>query len=263
MGTAVKMKFEELTAPFEMGSGQNYVLLLHGYTGNPYELRFLGEHLAKKGFHVIAPLYPGHAKDKFAIAETTRNDWIAAVEQSLDDIKNKDPNNIFVSGLSMGGLLTLYVGIYHPEVTAIVPMCAPVFLKKKMLLLLPIVKRLITYFPVTEKVDAQDPAVVNDPIFQENMKRYDKTAIPAVIELLTLMKETKENLDQIKQPILIVQAKKDKTVHPSNAPYILDQISTDPDHKQILWLENSGHVATMDYDRNQLFSEVSQFFRNF
>ncbi len=74
------------------------------------------------------------------------------------------------------------------------------------------------------------------------------------------MKEAKENLVQIKQPIMIVQAKKDKTVHPSNATYILEHVSTELSKKQILWLENYGHVATMDYNRDLLFSEVSLFF---
>ncbi|MFX1284950.1 MAG: alpha/beta hydrolase [Promethearchaeota archaeon] len=255
------MKFEDVTASFEMGSGQVYVLLLHGYTGNPYELSLFAEYLINEGFHVVAPLYPGHAKDKFKLARTTKNDWIGAVENALNDIRSKDPTHIFVSGLSMGGLLTLHVGITQPDITAIAPICGPVFLKKRMLVLLPIVKRFMTYFPIIEKVDAQDPAVKADPIFQENMKRYDKTVVSTVIDLLSLMKEAKENLDQIKQPIMIVQAKKDKTVHPSNATYILDHVNTESSKKQILWLENSGHVATLDYDRNLLFSKVSQFFK--
>lgn len=257
------MKYEDAIKPFELGDGEEYVLLLHGYSSNPYEHRLFAEYLADRGFHVIVPLYPGHGEDRFSLAKTTRLDWITSVDQVLVDIKSRNPSHIFVSGQSMGGLITLHVGINHPEISALAPIAAPVFIKKKLLALLPIVKPFMTYFPITEPIDALDPAVINDPIFKETQKRYDKTAIPALVELLRLMKEVKGKLNFIKQPTLVVQAKQDKSVHPSNAEYIFDHIGTASENKRLLWLENSGHVATMDYDRNKVFFEVSDFFTGF
>jgi carboxylesterase len=35
-------------------------LLLHGYTGTPYEVRIVGEALAERGVGCRAPLLPGH-----------------------------------------------------------------------------------------------------------------------------------------------------------------------------------------------------------
>jgi carboxylesterase len=43
------------------GSERRAVLVLHGLTGSPWEVRPLGEALAARGFHVEAPLLPGHA----------------------------------------------------------------------------------------------------------------------------------------------------------------------------------------------------------
>ncbi|MHA1331391.1 MAG: alpha/beta hydrolase [Candidatus Hodarchaeales archaeon] len=257
------VKFEEVTGPFEKGSGKQYVIMLHGYTFNPYELREFGDHLAREGFHVMAPLYPGHGEDKYSLAKHGKEDWIKEIEAVYSNIKAQDPENIFVTGQSMGGLLTLYLAIQHPEITAIAPIVAPVFLKKKILTFVPLVKRLFKFFPITEPADALDPNVVNDPIVKENERRYDKTVMTALVDLLSLMKIVNKDLDKIHQPALIIQAKKDKTVHPENAEYIFNHITTQEDQKKILMLENSGHMATMDYDKEKVFVEVSKFFKQF
>ncbi len=41
----------------------------------------------------------------------------------------------------------------------------------------------MTYFQMIEKVDAQDPAAKADLIFQENMKKYDKTVVSTVVAI--------------------------------------------------------------------------------
>ncbi|MHA1974229.1 MAG: alpha/beta hydrolase [Candidatus Hodarchaeales archaeon] len=257
------MKFEEVTKSFEKGTGKQYVIMLHGYTFNPYELREFGDHLAAEGFHVMAPLYPGHGEDKYSLAKCSKEDWIKEIEAVFTDIKAQDPENIFVTGQSMGGLLTLYLAIQHPEITAIAPIVAPVFLKKKILMIVPLAKRLFKFFPMTEPADALDPNVINDPIIKENERRYDKTVMNALVGLLDLMKIVNRDLARIQQPTLIVQAKKDKTVHPENAEYIFNHISTPHGDKRILVLENSGHMAVMDYDKEQVFTKVSKFFKQF
>src|SRR5271154_6266158 len=49
-----------LTAPFELGIGPGACLLVHGFTGTPWDVRPLGEALAAGGFRVRGIPLPGH-----------------------------------------------------------------------------------------------------------------------------------------------------------------------------------------------------------
>ena len=49
--------------PFTIESGKRAVLLLHGFTGNPNDVKRLGRYLAERNYTVHAPLYKGHGLD--------------------------------------------------------------------------------------------------------------------------------------------------------------------------------------------------------
>src|SRR5688572_17767016 len=56
----------EKTAPFELGSGDDACLLLHGFTGSPWDMRPLGERLSERGYAVRAIRLPGHGSTPLA-----------------------------------------------------------------------------------------------------------------------------------------------------------------------------------------------------
>lgn len=255
-------EYDEAVKPFLLGEGGNAVLLIHGFTGTPYEMREFGEYLAQRGFRVYAPLLPGHGTTIEELIKTGRTDWIEGAEHGLRLLQEEAPENVFVSGLSMGGTLTLYLGATHPEVKALGPICAPVNIRDwRVRFLLPILKYFFTYSPFGEQpVDILDKSLIDDPVAIEARSRYGRPAIPSVLELLALVRETNERLTDINQPVLIIQARKDGLVPPSTAEYIYQNVSSLD--KRVLWLENSAHVATMDYEKQTLFKETANFFRS-
>ena len=48
--------------PFFFKGGSEGVLLIHGYTGAPGEMRLLGEFLHSRGYTVLGVLLPGHCE---------------------------------------------------------------------------------------------------------------------------------------------------------------------------------------------------------
>jgi carboxylesterase len=253
-------EYVEAAKPFLLGQGRNTVLLIHGFTGLPHEMREFGEYLAGRGFRVYAPLLPGHGSSKEDMIKTGRADWIRGAEEGLMLLQNEGAENVFVSGLSMGGTLTLYLGEKHPEVRGLLPICGPVYLTDwRLRFLLPVVRRFTDYYSA-ELADILDKSVLETPVAREQRRRYDKIPLPCVAELLTLIRETRERLSEIRQPILIAQARRDRVVPPSNADYIFRSVSSSV--KRMLWLENSGHVATMDFDKHILFKEAVEFFKS-
>ncbi len=258
------MNFEESLASFELGEGPNHVILLHGYPTTPHDVRSLGEYLAAKGFHVFGPLLPGFGKDhEYLYEHSDWREWIGEIDKLINKIKEKSPHNIFVSGLSMGGFITLYTAIHHPEIKAIAPICGPVYVKSNLKAIIPIAKLFTKYvkYSNTGDIDVMDPTVKEDPIFLESLRRHDMVVLKGVSSELKLMKMVRKNLHRITQPILICQGRKDKTVPLDTPEYIYERVSSQ--EKAIKWYENSGHYVTLDYDKEELFADIASFFNKY
>jgi len=253
-------EYAEAAKPFLLGEGKDAVLLIHGFTGLPHEVREFGEYLASQGFRVHAPLLPGHSTCKEDMIKTGRADWIRGAESGLKALQGEGPENVYVSGLSMGGTLTLYLGATHPEIRALAPICAPVYLQDwRARFLLPFLKPFVKYYPVGEAHEGiLDKSAFDNPVAKEHGKRYDRVALPCVSELSSLLREARGRLSEVRQPILVVHARKDRLVHPGNADYIFQHVASR--EKRVLWLENSDHAATMDFDKRILFKEAAEFF---
>src|SRR5581483_10301797 len=108
MNRASEVAAAEDAAPFSLGpaTAQAGALLVHGFTGSPFEMRLLGEHLAARGLAVEGPLLPGHRSTTAALAATGWRDWLAGVERAFEKLQSRAPR-VAVCGLSLGGLLTL------------------------------------------------------------------------------------------------------------------------------------------------------------
>src|SRR2546430_6543846 len=98
----------EKTRPFELGpsdASADACLLLHGFTGSPWDMRPLGDALAARGFRVKGVRLPGHGGEPEAMAGVSARDWEEACETALDSLASTP--RVFVAGLSMGALLAL------------------------------------------------------------------------------------------------------------------------------------------------------------
>jgi carboxylesterase len=96
-------------APFFLPGGPTGVLLIHGWSGSPAEMRGLGGYLAAQGLTVMAVRLPGHGTEPRELFATRWQDWVAACGQSLVALRRRC-DTVFVGGLSMGALLSIYLG---------------------------------------------------------------------------------------------------------------------------------------------------------
>ncbi len=66
--------------PFSAAGGPEGVLVLHGFTGNPFSMRTLAQRLGEAGHTVELPLLPGHGTAIDDMIETRWDDWSSAAE---------------------------------------------------------------------------------------------------------------------------------------------------------------------------------------
>jgi carboxylesterase len=93
------------TEPFFWTGGRDVgCLLIHGFTGTPYEMRFLGERLHAAGYSVGGVRLAGHATRVEDLAQSGWSDWDQSVEDGFEQL-SRHCSRIVGIGLSMGALL--------------------------------------------------------------------------------------------------------------------------------------------------------------
>ncbi len=234
--------------PFYAENGKTGVLVSHGYTGTPQSMRYYAERLAKAGFSVALPRLAGHGTTPDDMARSTATEWIRDLEASMEWLQERC-DTLFVTGLSMGGTLTLFMAGQYPDVfKGIIPINALIFNDNPELAALVYGK----------DVPAELPGIGSD-IKAEGVKElaYPVTPTPTLKELFALTKVADELLPRINCPALLLTSREDHVVPPVNAEYILQKL-INPD-KRIVWLENSYHVATLDNDKDLIVQTAVEF----
>jgi carboxylesterase len=236
--------------PFFAAGGATGALLIHGFTGCPASMRPWGERLAADGISVAVPLLPGHGTTWQQLNATSWRSWYAEVARCLDDL-HRTCDEVFICGLSMGGCLALRLAECRPEAVAGLVLVNPsVASSDRRLLALPVLKHLL-------------PAV--DGIGSDIKKRgvtesgYDRTPLKALDSLRQLWKVTRRDLAAVTAPILLFRSVEDHVVEPLSTRIILAGVTSADVSERTL--ENSYHVATLDYDAERIFTESADFIR--
>ena len=234
--------------PFSFDGGSTGVLVVHGFTGCTQSMLPLGKGLADAGFTVLGPRLPGHGSTVKDMSTRKWGEWTGEAEKSLQELLDRC-DKVFVTGLSMGGTITCYLGErYADKVAGLMPINAAVSKLNPLLPLTPIAKYVLKTIPGVGS-DIKDPGV------EESC--YDKVPVPAAAELHALMKATKAGIAKITAPILIFSSREDHVVSTANGPFILEHVSSTD--KELLWLEDSYHVATLDNDKQLIIDRCVEF----
>ncbi len=233
---------------FYAENGTIGVLVSHGYTGSPQSMYYLAEGLARAGFTVALPRLKGHGTTPEDMAMSTSSEWIADLEKACTWLEHRC-ETLFVTGLSMGGTLTLFMAGQHPHRFAgIIPINAILFMNN------PDFASLAYMSPAPAEVQG-----IGNDIQAEGVTElaYPVVPVPTIKEACALTKVTEEMLPRITCPALILVSRNDHVVPPANADYIFQKLHN-PD-KQLVWLENSYHVATLDNDKDLILQKSIDF----
>lgn len=236
-------------SPFLLEGGSTGVLLLHGFTGSPPEMRLVGDYLHERGFTVFAPLLPGHGTSVEDLNASKWTDWADCAEKALAELRSRC-ERVFVGGLSMGSLLTIYLAgrdtlpgaiLYSPAVKV----------ANRLILLSPVLKYLVPKKPKSKKSDLTDPEAAH--------RKWSYDAFPsfAAHELLKLIRRAHRLLPQVTCPLLIVHSTGDETIQADAAEFTCERAgSTD---KELVTLHSSGHVLTVDSEWRRVAEETYRF----
>jgi carboxylesterase len=236
--------------PFDHQGGPIGVLLCHGFTGSPASMRPWGERLAAEGFTVLAPRWPGHGTSWKEMSITRWDDWLAAADRSLQDIR-KRCETVAVGGLSMGAALALRLAEIRPkDVDALVLVNPSVHTERKdVRYAVPVLKYVIPALGGI-KNDIKKPG--------QDEVAYDRVPLKSLASLTVGWKQIKADIDRITAPALIFNSDVDHVVELSNTDWLAERLPT----VEVRRLPNSYHVATLDNDADLIFDGSIEFVRS-
>lgn len=233
--------------PFRFEGKTASVLALHGFTGTPQSMRYVGEAINKRfGFTVMCPLLAGHGTSPDEMEKTGYLDWLNSAETALKQLA-AEGRPVFVIGLSMGGSLTLNLAARFPEIVkAAIPVNAPA------IALGPDMAALLCNQDSSMRVpgvgsDIKAPGVVE--------VAYAEFPASCLADGHLLFGVTSNLLSRITCPITVIQSRDDHVVPARNALDIVNGL-TSSNHVRLIWLNESYHVATLDNDKDLIVTHA-------
>ncbi|MBK8461364.1 MAG: alpha/beta fold hydrolase [Micropruina sp.] len=230
------------------GSGPTAVLFCHGLTASPWTLREWAQATERGGFTVSVPRLPGHGTTWQELTISDWRDWYARVEREFLLLR-RTHRRVFVAGISMGAALALKLAEQHPDDVAGLVLVNPAVQGYPKLALVPFIKYLM---PAANGMDSE----ISLPGGFDHS--YPQTPLRTVQSMMQLWSEVRSWLDLVRCPLLVFRSDIDRVVPGSPADVVVRQVSST--EIQLRPLTRSGHVATKDYDADQIFAESLDFF---
>ena len=237
--------------PWSAAGGPAGALCLHGFTGNPSSMRGLAEAFAAAGFSVELPRLPGHGTTVEEMKGTRWADWTAEVEAAYQRLAART-ERVVVAGLSMGGSLSLWTALHHPEVAGLV-LVNPATMPQ------PSEVMEMVHGMLDEGVDHMPGigADIADPDVTESA--YAETPLRPLASLVEDgLAQMVDRYGEITCPLLLLTSPQDHVVDPGNGDLLAETYGGPVER---ISLERSYHVATLDYDKDLIFDAAVTFGR--
>jgi carboxylesterase len=229
-------------------------LLIHGFTGTPKEMRWMGEYLNQKGCTCLGVRLAGHATIPEDMIASRWTDWTASVEDAYSLLKDLT-DSIFLIGLSMGGILSLLMST-RLKVNGVVAMSTPYKLPDDPRLRhIEWISKIVAYMPKSDEVPGA--SWFDKDAWKEHVS-YPENPVRSIGELNKLLGEMRATLPQINVPVMLIHSRDDKYVLPENMEMIYADL-VNASEKTRLYITGSSHVVTRDAARHQVFEAAAEF----
>ncbi len=242
---------------FFPGSAKTGVLLVHGFTGAPKEMRWMGEALNREhGFSCLGIRLAGHATRPEDMIRANYTDWLASVEDGYALLSGA-AERIVLAGLSMGGVLCLTMAAQLP-VAGVIAMATPYALPPDWRL--NYTEWLSKFQPYLPK--SSDPPGTGwfDQQAWKDHVSYPQNPLRSIGELNKLLTVMRAALPQVTVPALLVYSKDDLYLplgSEASMDYIYNHLGSKRKEKRLI--SGSGHVLTRDSQREMVFRAAAEF----
>lgn len=242
--------------------------MLHGLGANSTELVRLAKDLHAQGFTVVAPNIPGYC---YGSSIAGWREWVATV-QAYHWALQKTYASVSVVGLSMGATLALALA-QREELVSAVFLSAALAYDGWAMPWYQFLSKFAAWIPFTSqyKFHETEPYGVKNAEMRAMIKRamqrdhmsesgVDVLSVKYLLEGQRLIRDVRENIEEVTCPSLLIHAVDDETVHIRNAQWLYKHISAT--EKDMIYLGDSYHMITVDNERETVSQETARFLKH-
>lgn len=229
------------------------VLLIHGAGDTPQTLRYLGDYLYARGFHVAAPLLPGHGRSVREFERVRADALTDAARAAYAELRATHAWTGII-GLSMGGALAVQIAADVPDLPAL-GLAAPY------LVMPPRIERAARlawlWGPLVPIVRSADGRSVLDPVEGERNLAYGVFTAAALRALADTVRRAAAAAPRVTAPTIDVQSREDNRISIAAAERGFASIGAN--EKRLEWISGAAHVITVDYGREHVFELLTSW----
>lgn len=256
---------------FQFVSEQNNkraVLLCHGLTGSPFEMKKFGKYVADNGYDTFCVCLPGHGEKQAEIYTVTYEEWQSHMDEAFQYLC-ENYEEVFVAGLCLGAVLSLSLAEkYKDKVKGIASFSTTLYLDGWRLpwysCFMPI--GLNTIFRYYYTYPECEPYGVKNERTRASIKKIlskaeagmDNYPMCAFYELLELSRDVRSQLEEITSPILLIHSKDDDLTSVRSAKEVYAKVSSTD--KELVILKDSYHMVLYDNEKEFVYNKALEFF---
>ena len=254
---------------FRLEGGRKGVLLIHGLTGAPAELKYLARKLNRRGLTVHAPHLAGHA-DEAALLKSNWRDWYASVEKAYIALRD-EVDEVYVAGVCVGGALALKLASHHRRIQGVAVYSMTFeydgWNMKRWMAAAPLIQ-LFANLPLIRRISFAEPYPygLKDERLRERVAKaqgdliegaLDRFAFGVLFQMYRLGRHIEKIGRKVVAPTLILHAREDDMSDARNA-YRLRSCLGGPVTLRLL--DDSFHMIHVDKERDQVAALTGDFF---
>ncbi|WP_067730269.1 alpha/beta hydrolase [Oceanobacillus damuensis] len=221
-------------------------LVIHGYTGGPYEVDPLAEFLKENtDWHIEVPTLPGHGSE-LNLENVSYKKWIKSAENELKKLQ-KNYDEIYLIGFSMGGMIAAYLAAKYKIDKLVLLATSGKYLSFKQIGL-----------DIAEVIgDGIRGTLDENKLYNHYKKKFGSVPLRANFEFMKLVRFTRRYLDKVESPVLIAQGHQDGMVPYKTAYYLDKEIHSE--QKEVVFFDRSRHLICLGDDKDTLNGMVYHF----
>jgi carboxylesterase len=244
------------------------VLLLHGLSSSPLELRFLARFLADEGFATHTPELPGYSAGS---GHVPMEQWVSAAVAQFD-LLSAQYRHVSICGLSMGATLAAALAHERPAARALVLLSITLSYDGWAIPWYRFLLDYVYYTPLRSRYryrEHEPYGLRNEALRAKIARAMSKNGLsevgpasigmPALHEASRLAGLVRKQLKDVTNDCLIIHAIDDETSSPHNARFVGKNIGAS--FLRTIWLDDSFHMITSDNEREAVARECALFLR--
>lgn len=237
---------------FFENDGDKAVLLIHGWTSVPYEVRRLGKFLNENGYAVSAPMLKGHGTVPKNLEDVKWTDWLHDLNVEYARMK-KIYKKVYIGGTSIGSNLAVMLAKNNSDISGLILMAMPYKIKWERLacnfakLHLKFKKYNRKFYPPTFGLATTITRIIS----------YQTYPVASALETFDLVRISRKYLENINQPCLILQSTHDHVVAKKSAEKIHAKIKSN--RKKIKYINKAYHTFISDIKNEHVFEDIINF----